>query len=89
MGFTVGSFLDVGVPLPASTEMVLTGPLETFGFDFDETFGLGVALRALGRRILTLIDIATNKTSEFLFHTDISIVSPKDTILFPNTQAAE
>jgi hypothetical protein len=50
---------DLGVVDDAVAQVVLTGPLETFGLDFDETFGLGVALRALGRRVLALIDIAT------------------------------
>ena len=65
------------------TQVVLTGPLKAFGLDFDEFFGLGVALRAFCRRVLSLIDIATYEASEFLFHDWIQLlVLVQDTKLF-------
>jgi hypothetical protein len=59
---------DLGVLDDTVSEVVFASPLETLGLDFHEPIALGVALRALSRRILPLINIATNETSEFLLH---------------------
>jgi hypothetical protein len=68
---------DLGVLDDAVSEAVLTGPLQTFALDFHELIALSAALRALSGRILPLIDIAANETSEFLFHNGYSLVSCK------------
>jgi hypothetical protein len=74
---------DLGVLDDTVAQVVFTGPLEAFGFDFDEFFGFGVALRAFCRRVLALIDIATYEASEFLFHDWIQLlVLVQDTKLF-------
>ena len=50
------------------TELVLAGPVQALFLDLDEFLRLCAADRALCGRSITLVDVSTNKTSEFLFH---------------------
>jgi hypothetical protein len=65
--------------------MVLASPAETFFFDFNEFLGLGAADRAGCGRVLAFIDISTDETAEFLFHSDLILSLTNSKLLLKNT----